>query len=64
MTGIPPCPPAHRPGLLARLLRDRAGNTLALAAAALFPLLGLIGGGVDMIHALTEACNRIPNGTG
>ena len=48
MTGLPPCPPAHRPGLLARLLRDRAGNTLALAAAALFPLLGLIGGGVDI----------------
>jgi Flp pilus assembly protein TadG len=35
-------------GFLARLLRDRAGNTLAMVAAALFPLLGLIGGGVDM----------------
>ena len=33
---------------LARLLRDRAGNTLAMVAAALFPLLGLIGGGVDI----------------
>jgi Flp pilus assembly protein TadG len=35
-------------GFFARLLRDRAGNTLAMVAAALFPLLGLIGGGVDM----------------
>ena len=46
MTGIPPRP--ARTGFLARLLRDRAGNTLAMAAAALFPLLGLIGGGVDI----------------
>jgi hypothetical protein len=35
-------------GFLARLLRDRAGNTMALAAAALFPLIGLIGGGIDI----------------
>ncbi len=35
-------------GILCRLLRDRAGNTLALVAAGLIPLLGLIGGGVDM----------------
>ena len=35
-------------GFLARLRRDETGNTLALVAAALFPMLGLIGGGVDI----------------
>lgn len=45
MSAKPPCP---APAVLARLLRDRAGNALAMAAAALFPLLGLIGGGVDI----------------
>lgn len=35
-------------GILGRLRRDEAGNTLALVAAALFPMLGLIGGGVDI----------------
>jgi Flp pilus assembly protein TadG len=61
MTGLPPCP--ARTGLLARLLRDRAGNTLAMAAAALFPLLGLIGGGVDIARGylsqsrLQQACD-------
>lgn len=34
--------------LLSRLLRDTAGNTLMLVAAALLPLLALIGGGLDM----------------
>ena len=49
MTGISPCPALRpQPGLLARLVRDRAGNTLAMAAAALLPLIGLIGGGVDI----------------
>jgi len=49
MTDVPPSPrPAAQTGFLARLLRDRAGNTLAMAAAALFPLLGLIGGGIDI----------------
>jgi Flp pilus assembly protein TadG len=33
---------------LTRLSRDAAGNTIALAAAAMIPLAGLIGGGVDM----------------
>jgi Flp pilus assembly protein TadG len=33
---------------LTRLGRDAAGNTIALAAAAMIPLAGLIGGGVDM----------------
>jgi len=49
MPAQPPRPaPASRPGFLAQLARDSAGNTLAMAAAALFPLLGLIGGGVDI----------------
>jgi len=49
MTALAPCPaPAWPAGLLARLLRDRAGNALAMAAAALFPLLAMIGGGIDI----------------
>src|SRR6478735_4610378 len=59
-----PCPALARPaGLLSRLLRDRAGNTLAIVAAALFPLLGLIGGAVDMSRGylaesrLQQACD-------
>ncbi|GAB5347520.1 hypothetical protein TMRO357_00438 [Alteriqipengyuania sp. 357] len=31
-----------------RLRRDVAGNTLALAAAAMIPLIGIVGGAVDM----------------
>jgi hypothetical protein len=41
-----PC--AHRTGFLTRLVRDRAGNVAAMLAASLFPLLALVGGGVDM----------------
>ena len=33
---------------LARLLRDRAGNTLVMIAAALIPMLAMLGGGIDM----------------
>lgn len=33
---------------LSRLLRDRAGNTLAMIAAGLVPLLAMVGGGIDM----------------
>ena len=33
---------------LARLRRDKSGNTLAIAAAAFIPLVGIIGSGVDM----------------
>ncbi len=45
------------------LLCDRAGNTLALIAAALFPLLALLGGGIDMGRSylsqsrLQQACD-------
>jgi Flp pilus assembly protein TadG len=34
--------------ILMRLYHNQAGNTLAMVAAGLLPLLGLIGGGVDM----------------
>lgn len=50
-------------GLLARLRKDEAGNTLAIVAASIIPLLGLIGGGVDMSRAylsksrLQQACD-------
>lgn len=58
-----PLPVARHGGLLRRLARDRAGNTLALLAAAILPLLGLVGGGVDMGRAymaesrLQQACD-------
>lgn len=47
----------------ARLLLDTGGNTLAIMAAALFPLAGLVGGGVDMSRLyltksrLQQACD-------
>lgn len=34
--------------ILMRLYRNQAGNTLAIVAASIIPLAGLIGGGVDM----------------
>lgn len=43
-------------GFLTRLLRNQAGNTMAIVAAAIIPLLGLIGGGIDMSRLyLTKA---------
>ncbi|GAA4643746.1 hypothetical protein GCM10023115_17060 [Pontixanthobacter gangjinensis] len=36
---------------LRTLARDQSGNTLALIAAAIFPLLGLVGSGIDMSRA-------------
>jgi len=50
-------------GCLSGLLRDRAGNTLAIAAAALLPIMALVGGGVDIARAymaktqLQSACD-------
>ena len=38
-------------GFLRRLLRDRRGNTLAMMAALLIPLIGMVGSGVDMARA-------------
>ncbi|MCC6925564.1 pilus assembly protein TadG-related protein [Novosphingobium sp.] len=49
--------------VLRRLLRDRAGNTLALIAAGLVPIMAMIGGGVDMGRSylaqsrLQQACD-------
>jgi hypothetical protein len=43
-------------GLLSRLAGDRRGNTLAMMAAALIPLTGMIGSGLDMARAyMTKA---------
>ena len=43
-------------GILRRLAKSQAGNALALVAAGLIPLIGLIGGGVDMSRIyLTKA---------
>ena len=35
-------------GVLMRLCRDQSGNVLAIAAAATLPLIGIVGGAVDM----------------
>lgn len=35
-------------GVLSRLRRDQAGNTIAIMAAAVIPVIGLVGGSVDM----------------
>lgn len=49
--------------LTMRLLRDRSGNTLAMIAAALVPLLAMVGGGIDMGRSylsqsrLQQACD-------
>lgn len=40
-----------RTGWFSRLLADRAGNTLALVAAALLPIAAMIGSGLDMSRA-------------
>ena len=46
-----------------RLLADTAGNSLVIMAAAMFPLAGLVGGGVDMSRLylakarLQQACD-------
>lgn len=37
-----------RHGFLARLLRDQRGNTMAMMTAAVIPMIGLVGGAVDM----------------
>ena len=49
--------------LLARLARDRTGNTLALVAAGIIPILAMVGSGVDMGRSylsqsrLQQACD-------
>jgi Flp pilus assembly protein TadG len=55
--------PASERGFLRRLARDARGNTLAIVGAALVPLAGMIGSGVDMSRAymaktrLQSACD-------
>jgi Flp pilus assembly protein TadG len=55
--------PTRSGAFLARLAQDKRGNTLAIMAAALIPLVGLIGGGVDasrmyLVKArLQQACD-------
>ena len=55
--------PSRRKGFLTRLARDARGNTLAIVGAALVPLAGMIGSGVDMSRAymaktrLQSACD-------
>ena len=48
MTFVPPAATFVLPRILRRLACDRAGNTLGMIAAALFPLLALVGGAIDM----------------
>ncbi len=53
----------YRPGILTRLARNEAGNTIAILAASLVPLAGMIGGGLDLSRAylvktrLAQACD-------
>ena len=56
--------PSRAPdGLFARLARDAAGNTLAIVAASIAPILAMVGGGVDMGRSylaesrLQQACD-------
>ncbi|QDM39939.1 Tad domain-containing protein [Altererythrobacter sp. TH136] len=55
-----PCPVT---GVFARLARDRGGNTLAMIAAAIAPLMAMVGGAVDMSRSylaqarLQQACD-------
>jgi len=50
-------------GFMARLAHNEAGNVLAIVAAAIFPLAGLIGGGIDVSRLylaktrLQQACD-------
>lgn len=48
MNPIPPSATQRLLRTLQRLARDRAGNTLGMIAAAVFPLLAMIGGAIDM----------------
>ncbi len=50
-------------GFLARLRSDQRGNTLAIVAAAIFPIIGFVGSGMDMSRAylvktrMQQACD-------
>ena len=55
--------PDQTKGFLARLIGNQAGNVLAMTAAMLIPLRGLVGGGIDMSRLyltktrLQQACD-------
>lgn len=63
MVGHSPSSAAPCEGFFARLARDRAGNTLAIVAAAIAPILAMVGGGIDMGRSylsqsrLQQACD-------
>ena len=63
MALLTPASPSKRGGVLARLASDTRGNALAIMAMAIFPLAGLVGGGVDMSRLylsqarLQQACD-------
>lgn len=54
---------SNRSGILVRLKRDKRGNTLAIMAAALIPLIGFSGSAIDMARLyvvrvrLQQACD-------
>lgn len=39
---------SHRPSFLRRLASDRSGNILAISAAAVLPMIGVVGGAIDI----------------
>jgi Flp pilus assembly protein TadG len=55
--------PVQKGGFLTRLARESAGNTLAIAAASIFALMGVVGGAVDISRTymaqsrLQQACD-------
>lgn len=63
MTGGKPISSAGERGFMATLARDVRGNTLAMMAMFLIPLMGLVGSGVDMSRLyvvktrLQQACD-------
>ena len=48
MSATLPSSQTKHAGVLSRLCRDTAGNVLAMIAISLFPLIGLLGGGLDI----------------
>lgn len=56
-------PTLQTQGFLTRLRRDRRGSTLSIVAASIFPLLAMVGGGIDVSRLymartrLQQACD-------
>ena len=63
MSAPQPRPTPIQRSLFARLARDAAGNTLAIVAASIAPILAMVGGGIDMGRSylaesrLQQACD-------